>query len=214
MDISQIDLLTAAAAMLGVAMCGTTSIRTFVLGLAAQTALLAIITIMLAMQLHAAHYYWLGGVVLVVKAIAIPAYLSWAARKLQILRGAGPIIHPVFALLLGCSILIVSLLLAPRIAATGLGNTGAAGMALAMLLMGMVMMLTRRFALSQLIGFLVLENGIFLYGITQTHGMPIMVEMGVVFDLLVAVMIAGVVIFRLNRSFEHIDVTQLRGLRH
>ena len=78
----------------------------------------------------------------------------------------------------------------------------------------MLLMMTRRLALSQIIGFLVLENGIFLYGLTQTHGMPLMIEMGVVFDVLVGVLVAGVVIFRLNRSFEHIDVTQLRGLRH
>ena len=58
-----------------------------------------------------------------------------------------------------------------------------------------------------------LENGIFLYALTQTHGMPLMVEMGVVLDVLVGVMVAGLVIFRLNGSFEHIDVTQLRGLR-
>jgi hydrogenase-4 component E len=75
-------------------------------------------------------------------------------------------------------------------------------------------MLTRRLALSQVIGFLVLENGIFLYGLTQTHGMPLLVEMGVIFDVLVGVLVSGLVIFRLNRSFEHIDVTQLRGLRH
>ena len=74
-------------------------------------------------------------------------------------------------------------------------------------------MLTRRLAISQVIGFLVLENGIFLYALTQTQGIPLMVEMGILLDVLVGVMIAGVVIFRLNRSFEHIDVTQLRGLK-
>jgi hydrogenase-4 component E len=63
------------------------------------------------------------------------------------------------------------------------------------------------------IGFLVLENGIFLYALTQTHGMPLIIEMGVLLDVLAGVMVAGLVIFRLNRSFEHIDVTQLTGLR-
>ena len=86
-------------------------------------------------------------------------------------------------------------------------------MAVSLLLIGMLLMLTRRLAISQVIGFLVLENGIFLYALTQTHGIPLMVEMGIVLDVLVGVMIAGVVIFRLNRSFEHIDVTQLRGLK-
>ena len=57
------------------------------------------------------------------------------------------------------------------------------------------------------------SDAFFLYALTQTHGMPLMVEMGVLLDVLVGVMVAGLVIFRLNRSFEHIDVTQLRGLR-
>jgi hydrogenase-4 component E len=74
-------------------------------------------------------------------------------------------------------------------------------------------MLTRRLAISQIVGFLVLENGIFLYALTQTFGMPLMVEMGVVFDVLVGVMVAGLVIFRLDRSFEHVDVTKLTGLK-
>jgi len=95
-----------------------------------------------------------------------------------------------------------------------MGNAGAAGVALALLLTGMLLMITRRLALSQVIAFLVLENGIFLYGLTQTHGMPLLLEMAIAFEVLVAVMIAGLVMSRLNRSFEHIDVTQLRGLRH
>ena len=86
-------------------------------------------------------------------------------------------------------------------------------MALALLVIGMLLMLTRRLAISQVIGFLVVENGIFLYALTQTSGMPLMVEMGVVFDVLVGVMVAGLVIFRLNRSFEHVDVTKLTGLK-
>jgi len=79
---------------------------------------------------------------------------------------------------------------------------------------GMLLMLTRRMALSQVIGFLVMENGIYLYSLTQTGGLPLIIEMGVIFDILIAVLVAGLVIFRLNRSFEHIDVAQLRGLRH
>jgi hydrogenase-4 membrane subunit HyfE len=59
-----------------------------------------------------------------------------------------------------------------------------------------------------------MENGIFLYGLTQTSGMPLLMEMGILFEALVGVLIAGLVMFRINRSFEHIDVTDMRGLRH
>ncbi len=214
MHLTQFDLLTAGAALFAVWMCGSVCLATQLRQLAAQTALLAVITLLLGLEVHAPHYVWLAGVVLGVKALAIPAYLGWAAGRLQLRKDTGILLSPALALLLGCGILTAGYFLAPRIAVAALQHTGAAGMALVLLLIGMLLMLTRRLALSQIIGFLVMENGIFLYGLTQTRGMPLMVEMGVVFDLLIAVMVAGFVIFRLNRSFEHIDVTQLRGLRH
>ena len=74
-------------------------------------------------------------------------------------------------------------------------------------------MLTRRLAISQILGFLVIENGIFTFALTQTHGMPMFVEMGVMLDVLAGVMIAGLLTFRIQKSFEHIDVAQLTDLR-
>jgi len=214
MTISFVEILSAAVACCAVCMCGLTGITPLLRLLALQTAVIAAITALLGARLHEPHYFWLAAVVLMVKAAAIPAYLSWAAGRMHIRRDAGIVLNPMLALLIGGGLLTAGYFLAPRVAVPALGNVGAAGMAVALLFIGMLLMLTRRLALSQIAGFLVLENGIFLYGLTQTHGMPLMVEMGVVFDVLVGVMVAGLVIFRLNRSFEHIDVTQLRGLRH
>ncbi|OPZ87807.1 MAG: Hydrogenase-4 component E [bacterium ADurb.Bin429] len=214
MQLSTIDFLAAGATLLAVWMCGTPGLPSLLRALALQTAILAVITMLLGLQWHASHYLWLAAVVLLVKAIAIPVYLAHAAGRLRIRRDDGARLGTTLALCGGCGVVIISYFLAPQIAVMPLGNAGAAGMALALLLIGMLLMMTRRLALSQIIGFLVLENGIFLYGLTQTHGMPLMIEMGVVFDVLVGVLVAGVVMFRLNRSFEHIDVTQLRGLRH
>lgn len=214
MQISEIDLLAAGTAFLAVWMCALTGVPALLRTLAVQTALLALITAILGVRLHLPHYLWLAGVVLCVKAVVIPVYLAHAAGRLQIRRDEGVMFNAVGTLFLGCGILVVGYFLAPSIAVASMGHSGAAGMAVALLLIGMVVMMTRRLALSQVIGFLVMENGIFLYGLTQTHGMPLMIEMGVVFDVLMGVMVAGVVIFRLNRSFEHIDVTNLRGLRH
>lgn len=214
MQLTTIDLLAASATLLAVWMCGMPGLPSLLRALALQTALLAVITTLVGLQWHASHYLWLAAVVLLVKAVAIPTYLAHAASLLHIRRDDGTWLGTTLALCCGCGVVIASYFLAPCIAVMQLGNAGAAGMALALLLIGMLLMITRRLALSQVIGFLVLENGIFLYGLTQTHGMPLMIEMGVVFDVLVGVLVAGLVIFRLNRSFEHIDVTQLRGLRH
>jgi hydrogenase-4 component E len=214
MHLSTIDILAAGATLLAVGMCGMPGMPSLLRALALQTAVLAVITALLGLQRHETQYLWLAAAVLAVKAIAIPAYLTHAAGRLQIRRDDGTRPGTTLALCCACGVVVTSYFLAPNLAVLPLGSAGAAGMALALLLIGMLLMMTRRLALSQVIGFLVLENGIYLYGLTQTHGMPLMIEMGVVFDVLVGVLVAGVVIFRLNRSFEHIDVTQLRGLRH
>lgn len=206
-------MLAAFAAAAGVWMCGLMNLRAVLWGLTIQTTLLGLIVLILGRQTHAEHFLIMAGVVIVVKALLIPFFLGWIARRIEVRRDKGTGLHGSLVLFIGCGALAVGYFAAPRIVGLMSNNPGAAGMALALLLIGMLLMLTRRLAISQIIGFLVLENGIFLYALTQTHGMPLMVEMGVVLDVLVGVMVAGLVIFRLNRSFEHVDVTKLTGLQ-
>jgi hydrogenase-4 component E len=213
MELSTVDQLSALAAVVAVWMCGVTRVTAQIWGLAVQTAVLGLITALHGFAVDAPRYYLLAGVVIAVKAGAIPAFLAWTADRIGVRRDRGAVLNPTLALLAGCGALSAGYFLTGQVKVTEAVDPGAAGMALALLLTGMLLMTTRRLAISQVLGFLVLENGIFLYALTQTHGMPLMVEMGVVFDVLVGVMVAGLVIFRLNRSFEHIDVTRLRGLR-
>lgn len=194
-------------------MCGVLSVRSMLWGLAVQTALLGILTLVHGQEVHASHYLLMAGIVIAIKAAVIPFFLNWVAGQIDVLRDKGAGLNPSMALFTGCGALTAGYFLTPAIEGRLSTDPGAAGMALTLLLVGMLLMLTRRLAISQVIGFLVLENGIFLYGLTQTHGMPLLVEMGVVFDVLVGVMVAGLVIFRLNRSFEHVDVTKLTGLK-
>lgn len=213
MNLSHIDLLAAFAAVVGVWMCGIMSLRTMLWGLALQTSVLGLIAWLHGQEIHAAQYLLLAGVVIAIKAVVIPAFLVWIAGRIEVQRDKGVSLNPTLALFAGCGALAAGYFLTSQVEGLMPRNPGAAGMAMALLLIGMLLMITRRLAISQIIGFLVLENGIFLYVLTQTHGMPLVVEMGVIFDVLVGVLLAGLVIFRLNRSFEHIDVTKLRGLQ-
>jgi hydrogenase-4 component E len=212
MHLSNTDHLAALAAILGVWMCGLTRIHSLVWVLAVQTGVLAVVAAMVGVEHAAPAYFVLAAAVMAIKALAIPWFLDHTAARVGVRRDLGAVLPPTLALLAAIGALGAGYFLAPRVAPLHATSPGSAGMALCLLLVGMLLMLTRRLALSQVIGFLVLENGIFLYALTQTHGIPLMVELGIVLDVLVGVMIAGVVIFRLNRSFEHIDVTQLRGL--
>lgn len=213
MELSQIDAMAAFAAVAGVWMCGVLSLRSMLWGLAVQTTLMGLVVLAHGQEAHTPHYLLLAGVVIAVKAVMIPVFLAWIAGRIEVLRDKGTVLNPSMALFAGCGALAAGYFITPWVKGLLSNDPSAAGMALALLLIGMLLMLTRRLAISQIIGFLVLENGIFLYALTQTSGMPLMVEMGVVFDVLVGVMVSGLVIFRLNRSFEHVDVTKLTGLK-
>jgi hydrogenase-4 component E len=85
--------------------------------------------------------------------------------------------------------------------------------AVALVLTGCFLMVSRRTALMQVIGLLVLENGIFLAALTTTFGMPLVIEIGVFFDLLMGVLLMGLFVFRIRDTFDHLDVSKLRKLR-
>lgn len=87
-------------------------------------------------------------------------------------------------------------------------------LSIAVMLIGLFIMITRKKALTQIIGLLTLENGLFLSGLSITYGMPLIVEVGIFFDILVAALILGVFVFRINRTFETISIDTLRSLRH
>lgn len=213
MTLTETDLISAATAASAIWMCGVAGVQAQLRGLAIQTFGMAGICALVGYQENLPNYYLLAAVILVVKAIGIPSFLSWAARRLDVRRDPGAYVGSAISLVMGCALLVVGMLTGRAMTGPSVHGAGAAGMAMALVFIGMLLMITRRLALSQLIGLLTMENGILLFGLTQTRGMPLMVEMGVVFEILVGVLIGGLVIFGLSRSFEHIDVTNLRRLR-
>jgi hydrogenase-4 component E len=75
------------------------------------------------------------------------------------------------------------------------------------------MMVTRRKALMQVLALLCLENGLFLAAISLTYGVPMIVELGILFDLVVAVMVLGILVYRIQETFDSMDVSKLSRLR-
>ncbi|HEX7627473.1 MAG TPA: hypothetical protein VF354_00945, partial [Candidatus Methanoperedens sp.] len=77
---------------------------------------------------------------------------------------------------------------------------------------GLFIMISRKKALMQMLGILIMENGLFLGAISLTNGMPLLVELGIFFDVLIGVLIMGILIFRINKTFESIDTDLLKTL--
>ncbi|RCX16869.1 hydrogenase-4 component E [Anaerobacterium chartisolvens] len=84
---------------------------------------------------------------------------------------------------------------------------------ISLVMIGLFFMISRKKAIGQIIGFLVIENGMFMAALLTTFGMPMIVEIGIFFDVLAAVLIMGVFVFRINESFDSIDIDKLRNLR-
>lgn len=200
------------SAMATLWMLGVTRVRSMLWGLAAQGGALGAMLLLRGIAEGQPGETWLGFATVVVKAIAIPVFLNWAASRLSAVRDKGVGVAPGLVMLLGAILVVVCYFQSARFTAAA-SVSGNAGLSIAMVLIGLSIMMTRRLAIGMLIGFLVLDNGIFAYGFTQTPGLPAVIELGVLFDLFMGVLLAGVVLFRVRKSFEHMDVSEMRELR-
>ncbi len=210
------EMVVLSAAFTAILIAGATHLRVNLFLYFVETLLIGFATAMTA-HAHADDLgiYGIAAAISILKGILIPICLVKAIDKIRIQSDAGTIIPAPLAMhlsivFLGLSYLLVLGLPIPLEYSRGWPGATAA---ISLVFSGLVFMLTRRIAISQIIGFLVLENGIYLFALTQTHGMPMIVEMGVLLDVLVGVMIAGLLAFKIQHSFEHIDVTQLTQLK-
>jgi hydrogenase-4 component E len=210
--LTQFQDLIGLATMASLWMLGVTRVRSMLWGLAAQSAALGALLLFRGISEGSPGEQWLGCAVIALKAIGIPVFLNWSACRLQVVRDRGVGIGPGLAMPFGAAATAVCYFQSGRFSATGL-LSASAGLAMATVLIGLMIMMTRRSAMGMLIGFLVLDNGIFAYASTQTPGMPVVIELGILFDLFIGVLLAGIVLFRVRESFEHMDVVKMRELR-
>jgi hydrogenase-4 component E len=147
-----------------------------------------------------------------VKAVLLPWFLRWAIREASVRREVEPLVGYMASLLLGAAALVVSFAVAARLPATESGPL-LVPVALATLIIGLVVLITRTKAVSQVVGYLMLENGIYLFGLTQSRRVPFLVDAGVLLDVFVGVFVMGIVLFHINREFDSISATQLTELK-
>lgn len=149
-----------------------------------------------------------------IKAGVFPWLLDRAIRETNVRRTVEPFVGYTQSLLIGALLLGVSFWLGERLPlqATHI-DTLAVPVALFSILSGLFLITSRKTALAQVLGYLVLENGIFTFGIALAQGQPLLVELGVTLDLLVGVFVMGITIFHISREFDHIDVGQMSALK-
>ena len=210
-----VSLLAAGVLVLQIAMVAQRWIVTNVRIFATQSALLAGIAACIAWYNHAPHIFVPAALTLLVKAIVVPIVLERLVERIEIRKEIEPILNIPLSIVISGGLTLVAYILAEsfyREEAAGLGHNILA-VAFSLFLIGFFMMLNRRKALTQVLALLSLENGLFLAAIALTYGMPLVVEVGVLFDVLVAVMVLGILVYRIRESFDSMDVSRMRRLR-
>lgn len=208
------ELLSGGTALVAILILGTTHLNLNLWLYFLHCLLLGLLTIWLGHHIHSEHLVTIGLCFSFLKGAATPAFLAWIMRQIAVKSDPGAFLPAPLSMQLGVLLFAFSYLAAshfPGLLIQGASTMGAAA-ATSLIFTGILLMLTRRTALSQILGFLILENGIYLVALTETHGMPLLIEMGILLDVLVAVMIFGLFVFRIQKSFEHIDITQLSEL--
>ncbi len=161
----------------------------------------------------APHLYVTAGIALIFKAIVIPTALHRIIVKLGIHRQIENVVGVGPTMLLGIGLVALSMVVMLRVTAgaDALAREDLA-FALSVVLLGMLMMVTRRNAVSQVIGFMSLENGLVLAA-TGARGMPLVVEISVAFSVLIAFIVIGIFLFRIRERFDTVDLQALDKFR-
>ncbi len=150
----------------------------------------------------------------IMKGIVIPALLRRAMRTANIDRDLNPLIGFLPSLLLGAAGMIGAVVLARRLPLLPEhGESLLVAGSLASVLTGLLLLIGRSKAISQVCGYLILENGIYLFGLLLIHSTPLMVEGGILLDLTVAVFVTGIIMDRIQRAFDSLDTRKLTVLR-
>jgi hydrogenase-4 component E len=192
-----------------------TNIRIF----GVQSFLLAAIAGTIAVFNHAPHILIAAVLTLLVKAILVPILLERLVDRIEIRQEIEPFVNIPLSVLICGGLTLLGYVVAESFyhpeettGAAALGHNTLA-VAISLFLIGFFMMINRRKALTQVLALLSLENGLFLAAISLTYGMPLIVELGVFFDVLVAVMVLGILVYRIRESIESMDVSKMRRLR-
>ncbi len=199
-----IDLFLLASSRLGAA------IRT----VAIQGALLALLPLLLLHEEGTiTHAVVLSMGALVVKGIVIPRMMFSAIREASIRREMEPIVGFVPSMVLGGIGVALAFAFSTRLPLPEAAHPFLVPTALSTVWAGLLLIVSRKKAVNQVLGFLVLENGVFVFGLLLSDVMPLMVEAGVLLDLFAAVFVMGIVMFHINREFSSLDTEKLSALK-
>lgn len=180
----------------------------------AQAVLLAGITVVMGMATGEREIFIAAVLTIIIKAGVIPVVLQKVVARIGVCREVKSYVNMKMSFVACAGLVIVSYYVSSQVIGIGAGIARSAlPAAISMILIGAFVMISRKMAVMQIVGLMVMENGLYLAGVGTTHGMPLVVELGIFLDILVGALIMGILAFRINRTFDTIDTEYLKNLR-
>lgn len=209
-----VDILAVLMLMSTIVLIGSSRLRVCIWAYALRSFVLALVSGLIAYFSGIHHIYVATGVSVALKVIIIPGFLFYIINKIKIKEDVESSINYTLSLLIACGLILIAYYATESILKfENVFMRHCLPVSLAITLLGFFVMISRKKAITQILGLLAMEDGLFFAALSTSHGMPLVVELGVFFDILVSVIIMGIYVYRIKETFDTIDTDTLRELR-
>lgn len=209
-----INLMAALLLLIAFAMLAQRRILSLIHLFAWQGAVLTANSIVVAYSTGQHHLYYSALLTFALKVIVLPLILHRLIIRLNIKWDVETLINIPTTMLVGIALVVISFNVAlPITQLAGTITRSTLGIAVAIVMLSFLMMITRRKAVPQVIGFLAMENGLFFAATSTTYGMPMVVELGIALDVLVGMLILGIFFFQVREAFDSLDLKHMEKLK-
>jgi hydrogenase-4 component E len=213
---SQLSTLGSSLVLIfGILLLWRRSIGAYISSFRWQSVFLAIVLTLIAYFGDDPELYFVAAFSFILKVVILPHYLERMRSRLEVTREIEPYVNYASSLILaGMLVLLAYVVTRPLMLVSTLPTRSGIPLAMGLIFVGFFVILSRKKALTQIVGFLVMENGIVLLAALGTYGIPLIVEIGVFLDVLMGFLVMQVLVYHIQGTFESIDVDQLNQLKH
>ncbi len=191
------------------------SVGAYISAFAWQSAVLAAVTALAGFFGDDPALYFVAVLLLAMKGVGIPLLLRNMERRFRGVREGQPYVNAAASVLVAALLVLVAYSVTrPLVALSHLPTRGGIPIAMGIVFISLFILVSRKKAISQIVGFLMLENAVALLAVLGSYGVPLIVELGVSLDALMGFLVMQVFVYHIHETFESIDVEQLNRLKH
>ena len=207
-----VDSIMVVIILMNLAILASSRISSCIRLVAFQGVVLGILPLIINDNYFTMHSVFLSVATITLKGIVFPWLLFRAMREANVHHEVEPLVGYSVSIFIGILALIVSIWLSSRLPVPGERSTFVIPVSFSTIIVGLFVIISRVKALNQVLGYLVLENGIYSFGTALLFEQPLLIELGILLDIFVAVFVMGITIFHISREFDHIDTDHLSEL--